>query len=210
MKKLLSVALVCILTLAAVSCSTEESVVMNDEESSVQKLPREHYVNLWSSHNKSSITRGVLFEYASKEEAALKADAATLAVEKDFRDNLSNVVGAVEVVSNIRIFGGKGILTDFHYVDSRGDVLESHVYNPSTDDYDVVAGGVGDFFYVAFGACPQGYTSLAFCLYGDDFGDCMGDAQQEFVTDNLVEEGDCINLQVSVAATGMQVCGKTC
>ncbi|MBF00601.1 hypothetical protein [Flavobacterium coralii] len=59
MKKLLSITAASAFSVTAISCSTDESVVKNDDKVvKVQQLPKEHYVNMWSSHAKSMQSKG--------------------------------------------------------------------------------------------------------------------------------------------------------
>lgn len=204
MKNLFSIALFFGFALLLNSCSQEEKTSPEKQQVDLSKL---------DIKVKSLIDPSILFEYIDAEELRTKGEPAFVDLIKGSFDELDSRTDITQIISVVGVKDGKATVKEIHFIDLDNDrTIERHILDEGTGLYVIdtnIEGSMSNGNETA--PCPSGFTLIKSCTNNrDTLPGCIGGAVQQYLTSNLTQTGDCVEVQVKVTLSGTKICGKTC
>lgn len=200
MKPIVNVLAFLAATLTLVSCSSDEP--KNRPEAVVTEAEPKN------TETERVKDFSLLFTYTDKTDAAGKLNAGLDRIVSESLAEIPSIDQCAAIATKVTIRGGKAQITEFFYLDSRYDVIESYYLDPYSGGYQLRTLPTSPF--EESGACPSGFSSIALCAGGDMFHTCWAGAVANYFTNNFNGSNACINILMTVTVHGVRVCGGGC
>ncbi|OIQ22059.1 MAG: hypothetical protein BM557_01385 [Flavobacterium sp. MedPE-SWcel] len=155
----------------------------------------------------------ILFSYTNVSEAQQLVDAAVADLIVDSKEDLGERTDATQMLTNVKISGGKAYVNEFLFYDeNKQELVEGFYYDAATDSYKPHSAPSLQFMSAAINGarCPSGYEQLASCSNFNNPENCIGGALQSYLSTSLSSVGDCLDIHISVGLSKTRVCGKEC
>lgn len=205
MKKILILAFSLTISILAISCSDENSAIVNQEANgkTVAKL------------TKGSLpTNGIIFTYATDDEfvtvAADKLSQWSINSNSEIQESEGDFT---RIVDKIAIEKGVGLLSERYYLDDiKKSIVLAYQLNPDTGQYINITPTSTSPNPILDNLlnCPSGYTYMGSCDFGPDFGTCVSNTVQGHQS-NVLSNGtmDTSQYQFNYTSSGASICSKS-